>query len=487
MTSIVTSGIRKSDSFDRRAFEFSRNWQGLLDPKERFKVIHLLRRVGHKLGFGDVHINHLEYMISRVPDKYWEPGHHPYWWKEVWKQAQELGISERQIRNRENKLIELGAIAFNGSANGRRYPKRDSDGEIIKVYGIDLAPVLKLLPALTYLAEEERKEMQTREILRHSIQNTRMRIRRILSEAYECGYDGWEAFGKKLEPYLPRLSPHTDLQALQKMLLDLEVLEKDVREFMWEQDAMKEQSFDEDGVVEDLENTDSCGKTVQTSGTGEVDFRHIENTTDGITSFRSTCNPSGDKNSEQSSPNGSQEGALMQADACSAQSCLQDKTGADFSSCKQIIDAFNDPNTLTGACHVTPVQAAFVGTWKLRAQLPEYRQPNREDIIYAAANLLPKLGIGEHAWFRGAEKFGEYATALAAILTDAVFEDEDPPRCTPGQYLSGILRKQAEQINLHQSFFKRLTVLNYFDDENYKFGTHEGSYSAGRLPKKRVH
>ncbi|WP_417798727.1 helix-turn-helix domain-containing protein [Terasakiella pusilla] len=487
MNMIATSGIRKSDSFDRRAYEYSRNWQGLLDPKERFRVIHLLRRVGHKLGFGDVHINHLEYMISRVPDKYWEPGHHPYFWKEVWKQSQELNISERQIRNRENKLIELGAIAFNGSANCRRYALYDDQREVIEAFGIDLAPMMGLLPRLVSLHEEDEKEKKVEQRLRKYIQNTRHKIRRLLAEAYERAFLGWQHYRERLEPYEGRIMPHMDLVDLQKRFLALKDLEKEVREFMWEQDQKAEDCFDQDGVIEDLDNAEGCGQSVETSGTEEIDFLHINNTTDGNSSFRSTYNPPVDSSFEQSSPNGSQEGALMQANARSAQGCLQRKTEADFRQRKQIIDAFNDPNTLTGACHVTAEQAAFVGTWKLRAQLPEFRQPNREDIIYSAENLLPKLGIGEHAWFRGTQKFGEYATALAAILTDAVFADENPPRCTPGQYLGGILRKEAQEINLHQSFFKRLAAKNYFDDENHKLGTHEGSYSAEKLPKKEMH
>lgn len=225
MNTIATSGIRKSDSNDRRAYEYSRNWQGLLDPKERFKIIHLLRRVGHKLGFGDVHINHLEYMVSRVPDKYWEPGHHPYFWKEVWKQAQELGISERQIRNRENKLIELGAIAFNGSANCRRYPVRDDQNEVMEAFGIDLAPMMGLLPRLVSLCDEYEREKKTEQRLRKYIQNTRHKIRRVLAEAYERAFVGWEIYRDRLEPYLIRIAPHMDLMDLQKMFLELKDLD----------------------------------------------------------------------------------------------------------------------------------------------------------------------------------------------------------------------------------------------------------------------
>ena len=61
--------------------------------------------------------------------------------------ASQLGISERQVWNRESALHALGALTWNDSGNQKRYGQRDKETGAIKyAFGVDLSPLAALLP-----------------------------------------------------------------------------------------------------------------------------------------------------------------------------------------------------------------------------------------------------------------------------------------------------------------------------------------------------
>jgi replication initiation protein RepC len=57
-------------------------------------------------------------------------------------QERACGMDERRFRRAEVRLEEAGLVIRRLSANGRRFPERDMQGNIINAFGIDLSPLL---------------------------------------------------------------------------------------------------------------------------------------------------------------------------------------------------------------------------------------------------------------------------------------------------------------------------------------------------------
>jgi len=458
------SGFRKSTPHNRRAQDISAEWNGLYDVGTRWEVIHLLKSVGYELGFKRHHVNHLEWIVSNIAAKWWEPGFHPYFWMAVNKQAETLRLNERTIRDRENDLIALGAIAFNGSANCRRYAVYDEHKNVVMAYGLDLAPMISLLPELRALEEKQKQELSLKKTIRSEIQATRQRCNALINEAVTLDLDDWDLLAQELEPYSGRIETGLPLKNLFGMKENLVHLEQTCRDFL--KDKTKQ----------------NCGQTGDTTAMAAVHCRHIEDTTDPKTFKESTYNPDGDKGERRSLR--SQEDASVQARACGVQDCLQGESG--FSLGQLINDTYLDPITVTGAVHISPPMAAFAASGRVRSKLPTERLPVREDIIMAAMELLGEIGINRSAWERGVANIGAYPTALAFVLVDARYREMDGvPDWSAGEYFTGIIRKAAKEINLHRSFFKRLDELHYYENhtDEQTPQTHLGDY--GVMPPKR--
>ena len=84
------------------------------------------------------------------------------------KTALELGLSERQVNNREQSLHKLGVLVWTDFGNNRRMGKRDDRGKIIFAYGVNLSPMAKLYDNLIMLSAEQDNFEQEWQFLRRS-------------------------------------------------------------------------------------------------------------------------------------------------------------------------------------------------------------------------------------------------------------------------------------------------------------------------------
>ncbi|SMO99092.1 helix-turn-helix domain-containing protein, partial [Paracoccus laeviglucosivorans] len=77
--------------------------------------------------------------------------------------AQELGISDRALRGHEKALADLGLVEIDTAANGRRSGRALSNGRRL---GINLRPLIVLLPQLIALDARHREEARRCQVLR---------------------------------------------------------------------------------------------------------------------------------------------------------------------------------------------------------------------------------------------------------------------------------------------------------------------------------
>ena len=173
-------GGRIRTSIHRQAEATAENFCGLLPQTNRFTVVRLLRQIGRDFGWTGRLIDHLELLISHSQEDDWRGGNRPLVWLSLQETAFRLNISKRQARRNENALLSLGAIAFQDSANCRRFGYRDEEGRIVEAYGLDLSPCAELIPRLTLALEQAVANREKYLILRRRISATRRRIRSAL-------------------------------------------------------------------------------------------------------------------------------------------------------------------------------------------------------------------------------------------------------------------------------------------------------------------
>ncbi|MCY4318033.1 MAG: replication initiation protein RepC [Alphaproteobacteria bacterium] len=147
------TGGRKRDALFYEALDRADEIPDLPRGADRFTVTRLLSHRGFAKtqGWRAELVSQLHFYISCGKPLDWHPGNLRIVWPRVSETAKELGVSEDTVRTNDRKLMLLGAIAFQDSANYARYGKRALDdagrptGPIVEACGIDLAPCALLL------------------------------------------------------------------------------------------------------------------------------------------------------------------------------------------------------------------------------------------------------------------------------------------------------------------------------------------------------
>ncbi len=215
------TGGRELSPAHRRAIALADDFAGLPDGVGRYEVIKLLRRVGAAFGWTRPLIAHLELLIGYTREADWAPGGRPIVWLSVRATEIELGIKGRQARPNEKRMMELGALAFRDSSNYRRYGRRDSDGNVVEAFGVDLSPVAALLPRLAVAEKRQTSEADKYRSLTRKLSDARKRVRAGLAWAHQNGklddvaaLAVWEEFQRAT----PRTRAETPLDVLEARL-----------------------------------------------------------------------------------------------------------------------------------------------------------------------------------------------------------------------------------------------------------------------------
>lgn len=184
------TGGRRRDSSFYAALDRASSIPDLPDGTDRFTAIRLLRRQGlaARLGWSGRLVDHIELLVQATAPLDWEPGNLRITWRSVSQTAEDLGISEAQVRRSERRLMKLGAIAWQDSSNYRRHGKRSKkDGRILRGCGVDLAPLALLTADLQREASILDAELKAHRDLRERLSRARRHCRDALIQAVQDG------------------------------------------------------------------------------------------------------------------------------------------------------------------------------------------------------------------------------------------------------------------------------------------------------------
>lgn len=374
---------------------------------ERSQVETLLIEIAPALKLGSKRLTALLYMMGRTKPKDWTTASsEPVYYAPQTETALALGKSERALRNDERALsTDHGLIDLRLKANGSR--------SFYGQCGIVFSRLIDMVPALIELRDSMRVE---RERVRELVQLRSTFLRHMK---------------KRIEAASPELIDSTDFWAATQAfegwphssklrgmaLVDLEMHVEDCRALC--------------GHVDDLYE-----KCPDSSGRAEEKFRSfIQEDINDLNPVR--CNAgihkrtSGKPSDFQfsgSGPNGPEH-------------CLEKEYEVDSVAFKTRFMRGMNPNRLY----------ELAGP-EMRSRI-EYRRGERYevrelDLIEAAHDMLPYLGINYSAWSEAAQLMGNEGAALCVLLLDANRDHPTYPVKNPGGALRGMIKRfRAGKLN----------------------------------------
>ena len=410
----------------------------------RFEATDILWRCGRKMPPSDsgqrwtsALIAHIRLLVSMTQHQDWLD-HKPIVWMSVAKTAQRLGISCSQVNRQENKLMRLGAITWDDSANHKRFGHRNADGRIVEAYGINLAPLASMLETLReydkaiFRADLEwGPKRNTLNALRSKCRNVLLGLDEdndiIIALAAEC-----DAILKSI-----RLHNHTDIATLDRWIAMLQA---------WIEKLRRQPA--EPARTKPVDNARKSAKV-----TSKMRPRQPKNATPGshpcdahtiqerrIYKNTHTCSDEAVDNAPgavgaSASAGYCQEGRRRRSDDAPPER-LAEEAETDASTYQL------DPARLFSK--MPPNLAAEIGA--------DYEDTRWEDVANAALRLLVRLGISDQAWASAVRQMGKDGAALAVILI--AWRRELGEVYSPGGYLRGMTKKaQKGELNLVPSFY----------------------------------
>ncbi|MDO6966014.1 plasmid replication protein RepC [Rhizobium alvei] len=200
------------------------------------------------------------------------------------------GMAEQTIRRHLAVLVEAGLISRKDSANGKRFARRGSSGDIDEAYGFSLAPLLaraEEIEAMAAVIAQERVDLQR---LRERITICRRDIAKLIGVAVEEAIEGdWPMFLEQFRAIVERFPRQWNKAAAEASLEALEHLRQRIvnhLELMMNSENMSGNAHDSERHTQ---NSKSDSKSVSEpryeKATGENPVREERGVAPEIKSF----------------------------------------------------------------------------------------------------------------------------------------------------------------------------------------------------------
>ncbi len=160
------------------------------------------------------------------------------------------------LRRHLAALVEAGLIARKDSPNGKRYARRDRQGEIGEAYGFSLAPLLARAEEIETLAAEVAAERQHLRILREKLTLCRRDISKLIDAALEEGAAGdWIAVMATFRTLVTAIPRVPDIETLTPLLAEFEALRANIVNMLESQENTENMSANESHFARHKQNS----------------------------------------------------------------------------------------------------------------------------------------------------------------------------------------------------------------------------------------
>lgn len=126
-------------------------------------------------------------------------------------------------------LVEAGLIVRKDSANGKRYARKDGDGQIESAFGFDLSPLLARSEELAMLAQRVTADRAALRQVKEGLTICRRDVRKLITAAMEEGADGdWESIEGIYVALVGRIPRTPTLADITAILDEMQMLRDEV-------------------------------------------------------------------------------------------------------------------------------------------------------------------------------------------------------------------------------------------------------------------
>jgi len=394
----------------------------------RSELLDLLPVTGHRFGVKRSALDHLMWLIRHTRVMDWEPGNRAVVYKSVSDTAAERQVTARQIYNYEQAIAEAFGLRVELAYNRRRYGQRDQEtGRVVIAFGIELTELRRALPVLRQAKAEIDAVNERRRTLKRNLAVVRGRVRKLADAVFSHGDAARIDTAREIaEAVKGRVDDCTSIRELEKRIVAADRAVKDLEALLLQ--------------------GKTCGSDVKISDTSEINFRPIDPTLDLQTDYKSGCSPNGDITAGKPTRAVRVETRPGGLSGNSAARTPREPD-QDFAGLAYV------PPEETGARRISARMAVKVASPRFLAHFSlEPRQPTPEDVVDAAKELLPDLGISRAAWRYACQIVGPYPAALCVLVTDRATTERSISR--PGGYFRSMAKRALSgELALDRSIF----------------------------------
>jgi replication initiation protein RepC len=153
------------------------------------------------------------------------------------------GIAVTTLRRHLAALVDAGLIIRKDSANGKRFARRKSSGELEEAYGFSLVPLLARSDELSAMAQKIEADRLALRRARERLTICRRDIRKLIDAAIDEGVPGaWDEVQSAYNNHLACLSRNAEVGDVEQLRQKLEELRADIVNLLTNFDNLKKTS-----------------------------------------------------------------------------------------------------------------------------------------------------------------------------------------------------------------------------------------------------
>lgn len=139
------------------------------------------------------------------------------------------GMAGATLRRHIAILVEAGLIVRRDSANGKRYARKGSDGQIERAFGFDLSPLLARSEELAMLAQQVLANRVAFRKAKENLTICRRDIRKLIATAIEEGAEGdWQSVEGTYATLVGRIPRSPTFPDVTAILEEMEMLREEI-------------------------------------------------------------------------------------------------------------------------------------------------------------------------------------------------------------------------------------------------------------------
>jgi replication initiation protein RepC len=168
------------------------------------------------------------------------------------------GMAGATLRRHIAVLVQAGLITRKDSANGKRFARKDSNGEIDTAYGFDLSPLLARSEELAVLAQTVIDERAAFKNAKEALTVCRRDVRKLISVAIEEDVEGdWQAIEALYVALVARIPRKATRENLMQLLEEMQVLHARVVKHMENNENTPNKSANDAQIERHIQNSNT--------------------------------------------------------------------------------------------------------------------------------------------------------------------------------------------------------------------------------------